>query len=537
MLDLCRPEVAADAIAAVAAEGPLDAVVAVDDQGVRVAALAAERLGLSGNPLEAAAATRDKAAMRRSLAAVGVPQPEHRAVGPGDDPAAAPAEVGLPCVVKPVSLSTSRGVIRADDPRAAAAAAARVRAILAEAGEDPDGPLLIERYVPGAEVAVEGLLRAGSLEPLAVFDKPDALEGPYFEETIFTTPSRLPGGIVAAMTAMTADACAALGLREGPVHAELRVSEGRVWMLELAARSIGGLCSRSLRFGVGVSLEEVILRHALGLPLGDLRREAAASGVMDDASDSPRGPPARGARPGRGARPTPARRLPARPDADTADPATARCRTSTTKSPARCRTQATLNTLVRDRDGFHGRALGERFDESLALKLSGGRADVRPACRDKIVHQRVEQRASLHGFSVGRGVCEQKPFGCPQDAVGFGAEQLHAAELLNETANCFVSVVAGCAGAVHDTLSSVERLCVYRLSGVWLHGEPVGEPVIVLSYDHGNFPRAGRRGRGGGRTAPGALTAAVAARARVLVTGLRPSCEQGCGQRGAGSVL
>jgi biotin carboxylase len=278
-LDLRRPEVAAEAIAAVAAERPLDAVVAVDDQGVRVAALAAERLGLSGNPLEAAAATRDKAAMRRALAA-GVPQPEHRAVGPSDDPAAVAAEVGLPCVVKPLSLSASRGVIRADDPRAAAAAAARVRAILAEAGEDPEGALLIERYVPGAEVAVEGLLRAGALEPLAVFDKPDALEGPYFEETIFTTPSRLPGGIVAAMTRTTADACAALGLREGPVHAELRVSKGRVWMLELAARSIGGLCSRSLRFGVGVSLEEVILRHALGLPLGDLRREAAASGVM-----------------------------------------------------------------------------------------------------------------------------------------------------------------------------------------------------------------------------------------------------------------
>ena len=218
--------------------------------------------------------------MRRALAAAGVPQPEHRTVGPSQDSAAVAAEIGLPCVVKPLSLSASRGVIRADDPRTAAAAAARVRAILAEAGEDPDGPLLIERYVPGAEVAVEGLLRAGALEPLAVFDKPDALEGPYFEETIFTTPSRLPGEIVAAVTRTTADACAALGLREGPVHAELRVHGGHVWMLELAARSIGGLCSRSLRFGVGVSLEEVILRHALGLPLGDLRREAAASGVM-----------------------------------------------------------------------------------------------------------------------------------------------------------------------------------------------------------------------------------------------------------------
>jgi biotin carboxylase len=279
-LDLCRPEAAAEAIAALAEERPLDAVVAVDDQGVRVAALAAARLGLPGNPPEAAAATRDKAAMRGAFAAAGVPQPEHRTVGPGDDPAAVAADLGLPCVVKPLSLSASRGVIRADDPRAAAAAVARVRAILAEAGEDPDEALLIERYVPGAEVSVEGLLRAGALETLAVFDKPDPLEGPYFEETIFTTPSRLPGGVVAAVTRMTADACAALGLREGPVHAELRTDGERVWMLELAARSIGGLCSRSLRFGLGVSLEEVILRHALGLPRGDLRREGAASGVM-----------------------------------------------------------------------------------------------------------------------------------------------------------------------------------------------------------------------------------------------------------------
>ena len=130
------------------------------------------------------------------------------------------------------------------------------------------------------EVAVEGLLRGGALEILAVFDKPDPLEGPYFEETIYVTPSRLPAQSLEAVSLHTAEAAAALGLVEGPIHAELRIDGNRVWMLELAARSIGGLCSRSLRFGLGVSLEEVILRHALGLPLGDLRREAAASGVM-----------------------------------------------------------------------------------------------------------------------------------------------------------------------------------------------------------------------------------------------------------------
>ena len=129
-------------------------------------------------------------------------------------------------------------------------------------------------------MAVEGLLRGGALEILAVFDKPDPLEGPYFEETIYVTPSRLPAETLEAVSLYTAEAAAALGLVEGPIHAELRIDGDSVWMLELAARSIGGLCSRSLRFGMGVSLEELILRHALGLPLDDLGREAAASAVM-----------------------------------------------------------------------------------------------------------------------------------------------------------------------------------------------------------------------------------------------------------------
>ena len=271
---------AADRIVRLAARKPLDAVVAVDDEGVLVAALAAQRLGLAHNPPDAAARSRDKAAMRRALEDAGVPQPEFRMAGPDAEVAGLAAEVGLPCVVKPVSLSGSRGVIRADDPEAAVVAAKRVRAILADAGEDPEAPLLVERYIPGDEVAVEGLLRGGTLEPLAVFDKPDPLEGPYFEETIYVTPSRLPPETLDAIVRMTADAAAALGLVEGPIHAELRTDAGRAWVLELAARSIGGLCSRSLRFGVGVTLEEVILRHALGLPIDNLRRESAASGVM-----------------------------------------------------------------------------------------------------------------------------------------------------------------------------------------------------------------------------------------------------------------
>ena len=275
-VDLRRPERAAAAIAALAERAPLDAVVAVDDGGVVAAALASERLGLPHNPPAAAAATRDKGAMRRAFAAAGVPQPGFTLLAPGDDAGAVP----LPAVLKPVALSGSRGVIRADDPAAARRAEARIRAILRSAGEDAAGPLLAERYVPGAEVAVEALLRGGTLEVLAAFDKPDPLEGPFFEETIYVTPSRQPAAALARVEGAAAAAAAALGLREGPVHAELRVDGDTVTVLELAARSIGGLCSRALRFGAGISLEEVILRHALGLPLGEHGRERSASGVM-----------------------------------------------------------------------------------------------------------------------------------------------------------------------------------------------------------------------------------------------------------------
>jgi biotin carboxylase len=279
-LDLQQTDAAADAIVALSRRTPLDAVVAVDDQGVVPAATAAQRLGLRSNPPSAVAATRDKAAMRHMLARARVPQPDYRICRAGDDVAAMASAVGLPCVVKPVSLSGSRGVIRADDAASAATAAVRVRRILGEAGDDPDAPILIERFITGDEVALEGLLRDGHLDVLAVFDKPDPLDGPYFEETLYVTPSRKAGKTLAMITAFAAEAARALGLREGPVHAELRVEGDEVWVLELAARSIGGLCSRTLRFGAGVSLEELILRHALGLPIDAPRRETSAAGVM-----------------------------------------------------------------------------------------------------------------------------------------------------------------------------------------------------------------------------------------------------------------
>ena len=269
-------EAAVEVIIALDDRRPLDAVLAVDDQGLVVAAAASARLGLPHNPVAAVAATRDKAVLRAHLAVGAVAQPEYRVVPPGQSVAAAAAQIGYPCVVKPVSRSGSQGVVRVDDDVQAAAAAERVRAIVGRLE-----PLLVESFVVGAEVAVEGLLAGGGLEVLAVFDKPDPLDGPFFEETIYVTPSRQPPLVQASMAATVAAAAAALGLREGPVHAELRLrGDGQPVVIEVAARSIGGLCSRALRFGAGVSLEEVIVRHAVGAGLDGLGREAQASGVM-----------------------------------------------------------------------------------------------------------------------------------------------------------------------------------------------------------------------------------------------------------------
>jgi len=282
VLDPRRPREAMEAVTALARRRPVDAVVAVDDQGVELAARVAQELGVSHNPVAAVAATRHKGVMRQTLGRAQVPQPEWRLLEPDQDASAAAGlvrELAPPCVIKPVSLSASQGVIRVDDPGSAPGVAQRVRAIARAAGQG-DGPLLVERYVPGPELAVEALLRGGELHVLAVFDKPDPLTGPYFEETIYVTPSRLGAPVLEAVGRCVAQAASALGLSGGPVHAELRAGERGPVMIEVAARSIGGLCSRALRFGLGMSLEEVILRHALGLPLAGLVREAAASGVM-----------------------------------------------------------------------------------------------------------------------------------------------------------------------------------------------------------------------------------------------------------------
>jgi biotin carboxylase len=283
-LDFTDPDGAAAAVAEFSRTHPLRAVVGVDDVTALAAAAIAERLGLTASAPAAVASARDKFRMRECLAAAGVPIPRYRRLALKDDPFRAARGVGFPCVLKPLTLSASRGVIRANNVDQFIAAFRRITALLMrdDVGVSGDGAeyLLAEAYVPGVEVAVEGLLIGGKLHTLAIFDKPDPLEGPFFEETIYVTPSRLPDEVQRRIREVTASACAALGLGEGPIHAELRVNEAGPWVLEVAARSIGGLCSRTLRFGTGVTLEELILRHALGRPIVSLDRERRAAGVM-----------------------------------------------------------------------------------------------------------------------------------------------------------------------------------------------------------------------------------------------------------------
>ena len=284
-VDFADIEVGTRAIVQLAERHPLDAIVAAEDDGVLLAAAASKSLSLAHNSPESAAAARYKHLMRAALAEARVPSPAHRLFSVEDDPAAAAAKVDFPCVLKPVFLSASRGVIRANGRLDFIDAFQRIARIL-EAPDvrdhhDPAADLvLVEDFVPGAEVALEGVLSEGNLKVLAMFEKPDPLEGPFFEETLYITPSERPADQQAEIAERVAAAASALGLWHGPVHAELRINADGIYVIEIAPRSIGGLCSRTLRFGAGISLEELILRHATGRSIDDLSRESRAAGVL-----------------------------------------------------------------------------------------------------------------------------------------------------------------------------------------------------------------------------------------------------------------
>jgi biotin carboxylase len=280
-LDFTREGPALAAIGGLAGEAPLAAVIAVDDSGSMLAARASAALGLPHNSPQAAEAARDKHLMRQLFAHAGVPSPAFRLCSTGADLAALAEQIDYPCVVKPLRLNGSRGVIRADGPAEFVAAARRLDRLLAQIeGAAGPKPFLAEDFIPGFEVALEGMIDGGRLQVLALFDKPDPLDGPFFEETLYVTPSRLPEDVQAAIAAVAARAARAVGLERGPLHAELRVNAGGPVMVELAGRTIGGLCSRTLQFGSDASLEELILRQAAGLPIESLGRSGSAGGVM-----------------------------------------------------------------------------------------------------------------------------------------------------------------------------------------------------------------------------------------------------------------
>jgi biotin carboxylase len=257
-----------------------DAVLAVDDSGLDLAALLSEYFCLPGNSPEAVRQTRDKLAFRNLLRRGGLHCPDFCHLDTDTRPAKLPPPLAFPVVVKARRLGASRGVIRADAPPAYAQAVQWVRNIQAKADRDAaELGLVVENFIPGSEYALEGLLQDGRLRVLALFDKPDPLDGPYFEETIYLTPSRLTQDEQNGIAQTVQRACALAGLKSGPVHAEMRVNAQGVWLLEIAARSIGGLCGRVLRHALGMSLEELILRQALNLPLPQAK-PGEANGVM-----------------------------------------------------------------------------------------------------------------------------------------------------------------------------------------------------------------------------------------------------------------
>ncbi|HYP29825.1 MAG TPA: ATP-grasp domain-containing protein [Blastocatellia bacterium] len=284
-LDFLDPDRAAEQAREFAALYPIDAIIPVDEETAVAAASAAGALGLEHNPVSAAKAAKNKRLMREVLKRAGVRVPRFVHFTLDDDLDAVSERVTFPCVVKPVFLSTSRGVMRANDRAEFLSALGRLEAILkmphvARRGGAEARDVLAEDFIPGREVALEGLLSGGDLRALAIFDKPDPLDGPFFEETIYVTPSRLPAQVQEQIVETTAEAARAMGLIKGAVHAELRVNEEGAWVIEVAARAIGGLCSRALRFREGLSLEELLIRHAIGEDVSTIDREQRASGVM-----------------------------------------------------------------------------------------------------------------------------------------------------------------------------------------------------------------------------------------------------------------
>jgi biotin carboxylase len=281
-------DAAVESVVAAAARRPLHGILAVGDRPVVLAARIAEALGLPGNPPHAARATANKRLAREKLAGAGLRVPEFLPSSTRADVLPLAVRLQYPVVLKPVALSGSRGVIRADTPTQLVAAFQRISTLLARFDvrsqrSGAEGQLVIESFIPGHEYAIEGVVADGRFTAFAVFDKPDPLDGPFFEESIYVTPPSVSADMERAILDAVQAAVSALGLRHGPIHAECRVNSDGIYVLEVAARPIGGRCARVLRFGGGSeprSLEHVLLRHALGHDVSRESRETEAAAVM-----------------------------------------------------------------------------------------------------------------------------------------------------------------------------------------------------------------------------------------------------------------
>lgn len=275
-----------DRIAREAAQRPFSGVVGTDDSTVELAHRVSRRLGLRGNTPEAAIYARRKDKARERLRHSDVPVPDHQRMSLAAAITGTAPDIPFPVVVKPLALSGSQGVIRADDTLAFQAACLRIQTIVENetAGTraiEERSQVLVEKYIPGAEIALEGMLNNGQLSVLAVFDKPEPLTGPYFEETYYITPSRLPAKLQQRVASCVSSACDAYGLTEGPVHAELRIDDHQdIYIVEVAARTIGGECARLLSFGTGASLEQLVIAQAIGFLLSFEPPEVAAGVLM-----------------------------------------------------------------------------------------------------------------------------------------------------------------------------------------------------------------------------------------------------------------
>jgi hypothetical protein len=284
------PEVAAYTVMEAVRGQDVSGILALGDRPAAAAAYAARGLGVRHNHPAAVEACRSKLRMKEVFRDAGLSVPWFRNLPINPVPEPVLLGISYPCVLKPLSLSASQGVVRANNREEFIAAVSCVRRLLQSpeilATREPNlDQMLVEGYIPGREVAVEGLLNDGVLNVLAIFDKPDPLEGPYFEETIYVTPSRLAEATQRGIENCARDAVRALGLSHGPIHAEFRVNEHGVWPLEVAPRPIGGLCARSLRFSFDgktdpIGLEELLVRHSLELSGWNSPRERLASGVM-----------------------------------------------------------------------------------------------------------------------------------------------------------------------------------------------------------------------------------------------------------------